>query len=1102
MGDDSTVRSLLEEALNSGRSPEEVCVAHPELLEEVRSRWLRIRSLANDLERAFPSSGQTRLPTPAGAPGMPKALPRIPGYELEAVIGRGGMGVVYRATHLKLDRTVAVKMLIAGDYASSKELDGLLKEARAVAGLGHPHIVEVYDAGEADGLPYFTMELVQGGSLAQKLSGAPLPPREAAALVERLAGAVQVAHDKGVVHRDLKPANILLTHDGTPKISDFGLARRMSGDTQNTMGAARVGTPSYMGPEQAMGTPDAFNPLVDIYSLGAILYETLTGRPPFRADSPLETQRQVISEDPVPPSRINRRVPQDLETICLKCLQKSPSARYASAAELAQDLRRYLNGEPIAARNTSAAVRAIKWVRRHPSKTTALGFSMLVAVAAIVGLAWYIATAAATRRTVEGDLDEVERAQRSSDWSTANSVLDRASVRMGEGGASDLRSRLDTATRNARFVKSVDSVRMGRALGAATAASAAKYDTDYTALYRDVGIGTDADPAEQAAQRIRASNISSPLIAGMHDWQFCVGDMHRRKWVIKALGIADSDNGGFRDRSRDPKVWKDPEAMKRLIAECPVSEQSVQYLLWFAELITELRNDPAPLLRKIQAAHRSDFWANYALGDALARRGQEVEAMRFAQAAIALRPDAAVAHDLLGNCLRKLNRFDESIDELEEAARLDPESPGVHGNLGLALSEVGRNTRAAEHLEKGVRLWSDNPMLRLHLGRALVSLDRHAEAIEQFTQANALGLGPSPARSDLINALVRAQRGPEAVATVRSWIRGGGYEEWDGLAELCLLAGAKDEYESTRASLLELFGSTSDPAICERVGRACLLGPVPEGQRAAVGAIIDRALESERAQPTQQLPYVKLCKALWEYRAGHPNETLALIEADVSKVLPPAPQLLAAMAHSELHQDAEALKDLGRAAFMFDWRPHAAGGPEAWMYHVLRREAESKLLPNLGAFTSGTYWPGSAQERLALIATSEERHMHLASARLFAEGFASDPALAQDIESRCRFRAAAAAAMCGSGQSKDGPQITPEEQARWRDQSLQWLRADLAALRDSANGPTVLAKWRTDPDLRGVRDPVFLVNFPEGERSSFTELWADVNGVMPPAAHD
>jgi serine/threonine-protein kinase len=278
------------------------------------------------------------------------ALPRIPGYEVEAVLGRGGMGIVYRARRLRLNRLVALKMLLGGAYAGPQDLARFRREAEAGAGLRHPHIVQVHDAGEHDGRPYFTMEYLEGGSLARQLAGTPQPARQAAALLATLAEAVQAAHQGGIVHRDLKPANILLTADGTPKITDFGLARRLQGGAGLARSGDLLGTPSYMAPEQAQGRPRVIGPAIDIYALGATLYELLTGRPPFRAETAAEAVLQVIFQEPAPPSRLNAKAPRDLETICLKCLNKDPARRYATAAALAEDFHRFQRGEPIAAR--------------------------------------------------------------------------------------------------------------------------------------------------------------------------------------------------------------------------------------------------------------------------------------------------------------------------------------------------------------------------------------------------------------------------------------------------------------------------------------------------------------------------------------------------------------------------------------------------------------------------------------------------------------------------------------------------------------------------------------------------------------------------------
>jgi serine/threonine-protein kinase len=255
-------------------------------------------------------------------------LPRIRGHEVQQVLGHGGMGVVYKAWHLRLNRPVALKMLLAGPYARPEELERFLREAEAVAGLRHPNIVQVYEVGDVDGQSYFTLELVEGGSLAQQIQGAPQPVRKAAALVATLADAVHAAHQSGIVHRDLKPANILLTADGTPKVTDFGLALRLEGEGALTLSGVPMGTPSYMSPCQARGDKSALGPATDVYALGAILYELLTGRPPFRAESATATLQQVVADEPVPPSRLNPQVPRPVAA----CPVQAISVEWAEAA--------------------------------------------------------------------------------------------------------------------------------------------------------------------------------------------------------------------------------------------------------------------------------------------------------------------------------------------------------------------------------------------------------------------------------------------------------------------------------------------------------------------------------------------------------------------------------------------------------------------------------------------------------------------------------------------------------------------------------------------------------------------------------------------------
>jgi hypothetical protein len=324
------------------------------------------------------SAGEATL---AGPPPAPAPEPHaVPGYEILAEVGRGGMGVVYRARQRGLGRIVALKMVLAGGHAGPAELARFRAEAEALAALHHPHIVQIHEIGEVGGTPYFSLELCEGGSLADRV-GRAWPPREAARLVQTLARAVQAAHGAGIVHRDLKPGNVLLAADGSPKLTDFGLAKRLEVDSARTQTGAILGTPGYMAPEQAAGKRDV-GPAADVHALGAILYELLTGKPPFQAGGALDVLVAIMQQDPVPVRQLNPAVPRDLETVCLKCLQKDPRQRYPSAEALADDLGRFLAGEPVKARPPGVLRRADRWVRRRQG----LAVAYVVAGAALVCL--------------------------------------------------------------------------------------------------------------------------------------------------------------------------------------------------------------------------------------------------------------------------------------------------------------------------------------------------------------------------------------------------------------------------------------------------------------------------------------------------------------------------------------------------------------------------------------------------------------------------------------------------------------------------------------------------------------------------------------------
>jgi serine/threonine protein kinase len=411
-----------------GKNPsaEELCSGRAELLGELERQ---IHAL-EEMEAMLGVGKETGTDTPAGQSDRP-SFPdldgdpfRIPGHEILDTIDRGGMGIVYKARHIRLNRIVAIKMILAGSHAPKEQLARFRTETEAVAQLHHPNIVEIFDVGEADGQPYYSMEFVEGGSLERVLAKALLPPSQAARLIQSLAEAIHAAHQRGIIHRDLKPGNILLSGEWrvtsdeeknkkggewrvasdeeatghsprtTPKITDFGLAKRLDGTGGNTLTGAVLGTPSYMAPEQAEGKNRQIGPAVDIYALGAILYEMLTGRPPFKGETTLDTLEQVRLRDPVAPSRLHPELPRDLETICLKCLEKSPQRRYGNAGILAEEVRRFLDGEPIMARPSSIWEKGFKWAKRKPALASLMGVSAV----AVLGLltSWIFFTAELT----------------------------------------------------------------------------------------------------------------------------------------------------------------------------------------------------------------------------------------------------------------------------------------------------------------------------------------------------------------------------------------------------------------------------------------------------------------------------------------------------------------------------------------------------------------------------------------------------------------------------------------------------------------------------------------------------------------------------------
>jgi serine/threonine-protein kinase len=1101
MSEASRVEQLLDEILDSQRTPEEVCAAFPELLGEVRQRWQQMRRVEAELDALFPTPRPKRdADTPA--PGNPTAeLPRIPGYQVEAVLGRGGMGIVYKARHLRLNRTVALKMLLAGTYAGPEERQRFLREAEAVAGLRHPNIVQVHDMGEHDGRPYFTMEYVEGGSLAQRLMGTPQCVRYAAGLVATLADAVQVAHQGGIIHRDLKPANILLQRkaeipipnsqmgnlnsddiapepltdsdcripDFDAKIVDFGLARHFERESGLTLSGARVGTPSYMAPEQAMGKTRAIGPAVDTYALGAVLYELLTGRPPFRGETPMETELQVVYHEPVPPSRLNPRVPRDLETICLKCLHKEPDRRYASAAALADDLRRFLEGRPIKARPVGWAERLWRWCRRNPAAA-----ALAVTALALVGLALAgarslelreaerRAEAARQEEAVKAALEKAETLQHQGRWPEARAALEGAQRLLADSAAIDLVEGVNRARADADMVAKLEEIRLRLSeAGRSQEPAPLRPEELYADAFRTYAILVlTLEPAEAAA-RIRNSAIRETLLAFMHDWLYRVPEKNRAR-LRDVLDRADDDD--WRHAFREALVDKDAKKLSDLARAPGASAQppGVVSGLAAAMLGNMYKYEAQEFMRKAQQRHPGDFWINYLLG-CFWWEDYPQEAVGYLRAAVAIRPTSDGAYLMLGRALRNAGDSEGAIAALRRSVALNPGHADAK-ELAWALAPGQyRATAAPDPKRTGSR-------------------------------------GPSP------SILLRLGRWNEARVAWKSALKADPpeYGAWFGYAELCLFLGELGEYRRARRALLERFGATTDPYAAERISRACLLMPATGDELQKAVAVADRAVARTSGEPGAR-PYFEFARGFAEYRKGQYDRAITAMRGDAAIVLGPAPALVMAMALHQKGQANEARKTLTPAVLSYDWSADQVRDVHGCILHVLRREAESLILSNLPAFLDGKYLPQDNDERLAMLGACQFANRTRAMACLYADALAASPQLADDLGAGHRYNAARAAARAGCGHGDDAPGLGEAEGKKWRDQARQWLRAELAArvrLLDAdpkaarLSVREALTRWQKEPDLACVRYAGELNKLPADERKEYLALWAEVAAVL------
>jgi tetratricopeptide (TPR) repeat protein len=712
------------------------------------------------------------------------------------------MGVVYKARHNALQRVVALKMVLSGGQASAGELTRFRAEAEAIARLQHPNIVQIYEVGDAAGLPYFSLEYCPGGSLSHRIAVNPFLPMDAARMVATLGRAMDAAHRAGVVHRDLKPANVLLLEDGTPKVTDFGLAKKLDCGEALTVSGAVMGTPSYMAPEQAKGDTKAVGPAADVYALGAILYELLTGRPPFKAATVIDTMMQVTNDEPVPPTRLQPKAPRDLETICLKCLSKAPLKRYLTAGALADDLQRFVDREPILARRTPTWERGYKWARRSPAKALAVAAVAAFTLAAVSVL--YVGRQSARKdaELSQRELDErvrrdgvraevdrtftgIEGAAAAGKWEEVEKQAAAAlALIASDPGLADSALRGPTEQFRSQARRELAS-RDARDRAAARLARLEQYLAD-TVFHRTLLAGLRLDVSLERARQAAADGLAlfdvrpegngPPLVdptAYRPDQAERVAAACGELLVLGADALA-------QQRLGEPL----PELHTRLRAALTLLDRAERLgqkthagSLRKAAILQQLGEADAARQAQqtgddIAPATATDFFLT---GLELLRRGELAAARKPLTNALRRQPDHFGAQYLMAACFIQERMWAGARDSLTACVRLRPDFSWAYLLRGLAESEL-RNFDAADSDFERVLLSRADPLTEYvaHVNQAVSYLHRRRWADAEADLRKAVELNPRTFSAYVNLALLCRERAESPpVAEVVSWLATG-----------------------------------------------------------------------------------------------------------------------------------------------------------------------------------------------------------------------------------------------------------------------------------------------------------------------------------------
>jgi serine/threonine protein kinase/Flp pilus assembly protein TadD len=1056
---------------------------------------------AADHSTFHPDEGPVFLPDEKGEP---TALPqRLGSYELLEEIARGGMGVVYKARQVGLDRFVALKMIRDSAWSRAEDRARFLAEAENVAHLDHPNIVPIYEVGEYRGQPYFSMKLIEGGSLAKVIADCRWQmadlQKEAARLLALVARAVHHAHQRGILHRDLKPANILLerslNHRDTetqrrrekektdnvssslvsssllcasvplwfnscsPMVTDFGLAKRMASPSEIglTGTGVIVGTPAYMAPEQTT-TQKLGSTAGDVYGLGAILYEMLTGRPPFAGADAVETLLQVRTVEPIRPRTLSPKVDRDLETICLKCLQKIPSGRYGSAEALAEELERYFRGEPIQARPAGRLERSWRWLKRNRALAAVAGciVATLLAVSA-AGMIHLARTAereaqgTATLRDVTRALDDLARLLQEARTKTGQpdeweAVLARARAAWGEARAildsgqpsevlrrrvEEAQSELEQAERDRRLMARLDDVTLKFADHGRNSSTNQQTATRYGLAFRDGGIDVLALPLDEAANRLRTHWLCEPLLLALEQWAWVAPKQEEKRLLERVVKASDVDPQSFRNRAVANLRQKDRDTLKKLIADLETAPLSPLAFLNLARALIRdgLHEAGARVLYIGQVQYPSDFWLNYELGNAFSRTTPP--------------------------------RWEQAVAYYQAALAVRSRDYGVWTNLGKALEARGRNAEALRCFRQATRVDPKRAMVWFNLGNHLRDNGESAEALSCYRQSLALDPNDADAWNNLGVACSNTRQPDEAIRCFRQ----------------ALVIDAKNFFAlNNLGSLLKNKGERAEAIECFR--QAIVIDP-----KSTFSLFILAFTLQEMRQFDEALRwYRELVRLSPDKAEAHCNIGLILRQ----------------QGHFSAAVDA-----LGRGHELGLKQPKWTHPSARWLGEAKRLLELDRKLP---ALRKGDIKPANSGERLDLARLCRQyKKCHAEAARYYAEAFKESPAFADDLTANNRHSALCSALAAGCGLGEDAAALTDDERTRWRRQALDWMRADLALRAKSARSKVpgeraavakVLQAWQQDADLACVREPGALAKLPVEERDDWKKIWTELDVLL------